>query len=109
MHQPASMNAATKHRLTAGSAVILFVGLALGVWLWQRTSETRAIHDLAPAQRQEVLERELAAYARLCPERLADDALEARCEDKARFIRQFPECGSQCERVIRHSLPRPER
>ncbi|MCA9632923.1 MAG: hypothetical protein KC766_34965 [Myxococcales bacterium] len=103
------MNAATKDRLAAAAAVVLFVGIALGFWLWQRTGEARALHDLAPAQRQVVLERELAAYARLCPGPLDDEALEARCEDKARFISQFPECGSQCERIIKHSLPRPER
>ena|ERR1051326_404973 len=85
-------------------AAMIVVGLGL-FWTWRRGTERRALLQLAPAERQEIYQREVATFRTLCIIKAGEADWEERCRQRADFILRFPECDSQCRTMMRGALP----
>lgn len=81
-------------------AVVLLAGL-----FWMQGGEQRAIDAMEPGKRSAVFQQGYASFESLCRED-PGGALTSDCRRQARFLRQFPECGSACHERLSPYLPR---
>ena len=89
-------------------------GLTMWIWIWSQGAEDRALERLASPERQAIYSSELAAFESLCGTALrggggTDEALLARCQDRATFMLKFRECDSRCRQLAQQFLPLPTR
>lgn len=81
------------------SRVLLVVGLLAALLLvlvmWPLTAERRAVEQMEPQARALLFGETWRGFQTLCGEK-ADPALEPRCREQARFLRNFPECDQSC-------------
>lgn len=86
-------------------ALVAAVAAALGVWVWQRNSEGRAIARMAP-ERRAVLYRAVRQEATvLC----GSEGLTDRCRTQVELLALFPECDADCQHFVAEHRPRPVR
>lgn len=81
----------TSRALVAALALLLFV---VGLY-WVLGAERRALLDMEPGKRAVLFQESFASFETLCQED-PGGALSANCRRQARFLSQFPECGTAC-------------
>lgn len=89
--------------------VLLAMGAAFGgLMLWRQYSERQAIASLTPEQRRAIFASTLSNFEVVCSGSVRE-SLARYCTDQASFLRRFPECGADCERVLSSAAPSPSR
>lgn len=89
---------------TTWAALAVLVVLLLAGLLWMQGAEQRAIDAMEPGKRLAVFQQSYASFEALCRED-PGRALASDCRRQARFLKQFPECGSACHERLSPYLP----
>ncbi|HEX5750117.1 MAG TPA: hypothetical protein VFZ09_28060 [Archangium sp.] len=79
-------------RVLVGALAVLLFGGGLS---WVLGAERRALQALEPGKRAVLFQESYASFETLCQED-PGGALTANCRRQARFLTQFPECGTAC-------------
>ncbi|MCY1073060.1 hypothetical protein [Archangium lansingense] len=79
-------------RVLVGALVVLLVVVGLQ---WVLGAERRAIQSMEPGKRAVLFQESYASFEALCQED-PGGALTGNCRRQARFLSNFPECGTAC-------------
>jgi hypothetical protein len=91
--------------LAAMIAGAIACAAALAV-LVNRWPSHKALFGLSDEARHALYQRIFDTLNRVCPGATGDE-LRQYCQDQARFIAQFPECGEPCQVLCREFLLHP--
>ena len=79
-------------RVVVGALALLLLAVGLQ---WVLGAERRALRNMEPGQRAVLFQESFASFETLCRED-PGGSLTANCRRQARFLSQFPECGTAC-------------
>ena len=79
-------------RVVVGALAVLLLAVGLQ---WVLGAERRALRKMEPGRRAVLFQQSFASFEALCRED-PGGFLTANCRRQARFLTQFPECGTAC-------------
>jgi hypothetical protein len=87
--------------MNARTVFLYAVSLAVvgGYLLWEGHERRRIVADLDGADRDAVYESTIAGFRKLCVDR-SDAGFEKYCDAQRDFLELFPECDSNCARLL---------
>lgn len=87
--------------------LVCAVAIALAVSLFlQQTRVDRELRSVPSAERRALYERTLETLRKSCAP-TSPSALDDYCRDQSAFIKQFPECNKECQRLAARSRRLP--
>ncbi len=88
---------------------ILFIISLIILWLWNSSSEYRAIEQLQPQERKALYFRTLENVKEMCTSEKNLTQFEEYCQNQANFLLEFSECEDMCQHLVRPILRKPTR
>ena len=75
-------------------------GAVLTLWWAAGGRDARVIRQMPASERERVYTREMENMRVLCDPAPDGRRLQGQCEDRARFLRLFPECREECRNYL---------
>jgi hypothetical protein len=86
--------------LLQSTPILLGVAIAVGVALWNRGADKRALLKMPEGQRQALYERTWSSFKELCTGPNVTE-FSKECRERSDFLSDFPECSTDCRDLVR--------
>ena len=85
--------------IRVGSIVVALFLMLVGYLAWSDGEQRRIVRSLDLSERHTVFENTLHTYRTMCLDSLSE-AFQRYCETQRDFLELFPECGTDCVRLL---------